>query len=117
MRRPPALDEPDARGLVIFAHGDPRFGSSGGKRDGFTAYRAALRNHAQALGKPMLLVHGDGHRFRIDQPLRDSRTRERLANFTRLEVFGSPTVHWVRINVGMEGAPFFSISPGGEGPS
>ena len=109
--------KPDVRGLVIFAHGEPRFGSGGGKRDGFTAYRAALRNHAQALGKPMLLVHGDGHRFRIDQPLRDSRTRKRLANFTRVEVFGTPIVHWVRIDVGMEGAPFFSIAPGGNGLS
>lgn len=106
----------DVRGLVVFAHGEPRFGSSGGKRDGFTAYRAALRDHAQALGKPMLLVHGDGHRFRIDQPLRSARTRERLANFTRLEVYGSPIVHWVRIDVGVEDAPFFSIAPGGNGP-
>jgi hypothetical protein len=106
----------DMRGLVVFSHGDPRFGSGGGKRDGFTAYRTALRTHAQALGKPMLLVHGDGHRFRVDQPLRDSRTRGRLANFTRLEVYGSPLVHWVRVDVGVEGAPFFSIAPGGNGP-
>ena len=107
---------PGMRGLVVLAHGEPRFGAGIGSADGFAAWRDALRLHATALVKPMLLIHGDGHRFRVDQPLRDPRTRERLANFTRVEVFGSPTVGWVRIDVRPEGERLFAISPGGGAP-
>jgi hypothetical protein len=104
--------EPAIRGLALFAHGDPLFGSPAGRGDGYEAWRQALRLHAAALGKPMLLVHGDGHRFRVDQPLTDPLTFDRLTNFTRVEVFGSPTVNWVRVDVTAESERVFTVSPG-----
>ena len=48
-------------------------------------------------GAPVLFLHGDTHRFRVDRPLhgRDGRVAE---NFTRVECFGFPfTASWVRI--------------------
>jgi hypothetical protein len=107
-----AARAPAIRGLVLFAHADPQFGSQPGRGDGYEAWRQALRLHAAAFGKPMLLVHGDGHRYRVDQPLTDPVTFDRLANFTRVEVFGSPTVNWVRVDVTPEGPRVFSVSPG-----
>jgi hypothetical protein len=107
-----AARAPAIRGLVLFAHADPLFGSQPSRGDGYEAWRQALRLHAAALGKPMLLVHGDGHRYRVDQPLTDPVTFERLSNFTRVEVFGSPTVNWVRIDVMPEGERVFVITPG-----
>jgi hypothetical protein len=104
--------EPAIRGLALFAHGDPLFGSPAGGGDGYEAWRQALRLHAAALGKPMLLVHGDGHRYRVDQPLTDPVTFDRLTNFTRVEVFGSPTVNWVRVDVTPESGRVFAVSPG-----
>jgi len=104
--------EPAIHGLVLFAHADPRFGSPLGSGDGYEAWRQALRLQAAALGKPMLLVHGDGHRYRVDQPLTDPLTFDRLANFTRVEVFGSPQVGWVRVDVRPESAQVFAVSPG-----
>jgi hypothetical protein len=104
--------QPGIRGLALFSHGDPLFGSPAGSGDGYEAWRQALRLHAAALGKPVLFVHGDGHRYRVDQPLTDALTFERLANFTRVEVFGSPTVNWVRVDVTPESPPVFSVSPG-----
>ena len=61
----------------------------------------------------VLLIHGDTHRYRFDQPLTDSRTKQTLSNFTRLEVFGYPLVNWVRVRVGQrDGKVTFSASPG-----
>jgi hypothetical protein len=68
------------------------------------------------LGKPVLYVHGDGHRYRVDQPLRDLLTHDRIATFTRVEVFGSPVVGWVRVSVDPDAASPFAIAPGGEAP-
>ena len=45
----------------------------------------------------MVLAHGDFHNFTIDQPfdLVDSKPRAPL--FTRVQVFGSPNVRWLRV--------------------
>ncbi len=104
--------EPAMRGLVVLAHAEPRFGSPPGRGDGYEAWRQALRLQAATLGKPMLLVHGDGHRYRVDQPLTDPLTFDPLRNFTRVEVFGSPTVNWVRVDVTPESERVFAVSPG-----
>jgi hypothetical protein len=102
----------DVRGLVVFAHADPGFGGRSARVDGYASFREALRTHAAALGKPMLLVHGDGHHYRIDQPLRDRTNGRRLGTFTRVEVFGAPEVDWVRVDVDPENPRLFSIGRG-----
>jgi hypothetical protein len=106
----------DLRGLVVFAHADPAFGGHASRVDGYVRFREALRMHAAALAKPMLLVHGDGHRYRIDQPLRDPVTGRRLETFTRVEVFGAPEVNWVRIDVDPANPRLFSIGRGTTAP-
>lgn len=103
---------PGTRGLVVFAHADPRFGAPARQADGYAGFRDQLREVVAQLGKPVLLVHGDGHRYRVDQPLRDPKTGAVLRNFTRVEVFGSPTVNWVRIEVDPAAERLFAISPG-----
>jgi hypothetical protein len=45
----------------------------------------------------VLLVHGDTHWQRVDQPLRHSETKLPLANFTRAETFGYPVMGWVKV--------------------
>ena len=105
-------EAPDARGLVVFAHADPRFRGAARRVDGYARYREVLRTHAGWLRKPMLLVHGDGHRYRVDQPLRDRAGGQRIAHFTRVEVFGAPEVGWVRVDVDPANPRLFAISPG-----
>lgn len=107
----------DVRGLVVFAHADPSFERPPRRLDGYARFREALQTHAARLGKPLLLVHGDGHRYRVDQPLRDRTTGRRLANFTRVEVFGAPEVGWVRIDVDPANPRLFTISPGTTAPA
>jgi hypothetical protein len=55
----------------------------------------ALKERAAAFGKPVVLVHGDTHVFRIDNPWPD------VPNFTRVETHGlaADAANWVRARV------------------
>lgn len=57
-----------------------------------------LLPRAEAFAKPVLLIHGDSHIFKIDQPFTNGDD-EVIANITRLEVFGDQDVHAVRVTV------------------
>ena len=86
-----------ADALVIAAHADPDF-ERATPRAGFTDWIADLRDAADAFPRPILVLHGDSHRFRADRPLAD-RTGRRYAHVTRVECFGWPfTASWVRID-------------------
>ncbi len=52
----------------------------------------------EEFGKPVLLIHGDSHVFRIDRPFKNSEGNT-LTNLVRLEVFGSSNVHAVKVLV------------------
>jgi hypothetical protein len=83
-----------AGGLVIAFHANPLFHRPSA---GFVAWVDALREAAAAFGGPILLLHGDTHRFRVDRPLTDARGRV-LEHVTRVECFGHPfSSSWVRI--------------------
>ena len=110
-------EPPDILGLVVFAHADPRFGRGARRVDGYTRFREVLRTHAGALGKPLLLVHGDGHRYRVDQPLREGTSGRPVESFTRVEVFGAPELDWVRVEVDPANPRLFAISPGSTAPA
>lgn len=75
---------------------------------GFAEFKAALEEETIDYGKPVVLVHGDSHTFRIDKPV-ISETRP--MNFTRVETFGSPDVHWVRSSVDTRDPEVFSFQP------
>ena len=73
------------KGLVVVMHANPFLTLP---RDGF----ASLRNRLETLGarRPgrIVLVHGDTHLYRDDEPLPGLR---------RVEVWGSPVVAWTRL--------------------
>ena len=69
-----------------------------------------MRNRL-AFPKPVVLVHGDSHYFRIDQPLLGQRSRRRIENFTRVETFGNPDVHWLRVSVDWRDPNVFQFHP------
>jgi hypothetical protein len=52
---------------------------------------------AQRWGKPVLVIHGDSHQFKLDQPF--SLSRQPLSNITRLIVPGASDVRAVKITV------------------
>lgn len=59
---------------------------------------------------PVLLIHGDSHHQRVDQPLKDDvgRTYE---NFTRLKTFGFPDTGWIRVVVDTVAGRFVEFEP------
>ncbi len=82
-------------------------------RRGFGAFLDLLATESASFGGQVLLVNGDTHRHRIDRPLRHPASREPLQNFTRVEVFGSPRINWVRVRVEEDGdRVVFEVSPG-----
>lgn len=66
---------------------------------GSEALRAVLETETIAFGKPVVLVHGDSHFFRIDKPLGRRPNVAAIENFTRVETFGQPNHHWLQVSV------------------
>jgi len=67
-------------------------------RAGLGTY-AVLEEKTVAFVRPVVLAVGDTHVFRVDKPLYSSETGMLIENFTRVEPFGHPYVHWVRVRV------------------
>ena len=76
----------------------PKFAARAGYRDGYAEFRAQLAREAAAFGKPVVIVHGDTHNYRLDKPLKDENGKP-VANVTRLETFGSPGLGWVKVSI------------------
>lgn len=84
---------------VIIIWQDNPFSPSGG-----ALYRR-LRERAVAFGRPVVLVHGDTHNHRIDQPWSDA------PHFTRVETFGtSSSGRWVRATIDPRDPDVFAFS-------
>jgi hypothetical protein len=84
--------------IIIQANPWPERGSTNRVHAGFREFLSALEQETLAFEKPVVLVHGDSHYFRIDKPLY-GRTQRRIENFTRVETFGHPDAHWLRVTV------------------
>lgn len=85
--------------ILIQANPFPERGSTNRVHPGFKPLLDALEEDSVAFARPVVLVHGDSHYFRIDKPLVGSRSKRRIENFTRVETFGHPDVHWLRVTV------------------
>lgn len=79
------------------------------ERDGYALFLDALTAATKAFEGQVLLVHGDTHFFKLDKPLVNA-TRM-LPNFTRLQTFGSPNVHWVKVTVDAATRNVFMVEP------
>ena len=86
-----------APAVMIIWQDDPTDGSS-------PALVAKLRKRAAAFRKPVMLVHGDTHRYKLDNPWRDVR------NLTRLETFPTFTPEWVKIIVNPASPAVFTVA-------
>jgi hypothetical protein len=84
-----------AHAVVVAFHANPHFESAAGSRarEGYDDVVAALEREARAFGKPVLVIHGDTHHYRVDHPLPGT------PNLARMEVLGSPGVGWTRVSV------------------
>jgi hypothetical protein len=83
---------------------------------GFSDLRALLEQEATTFQKPVVLVNGDSHYFRIDNPFRNNATAGQrplpsLENFLRVETFGSPNHHWLHVTVEPDNPNVFTFRP------
>lgn len=78
-------------GLVVFIQANPFFTLP---RDGFASLRDRLAQLGQRMPGRVMLIHGDTHLYRDDEPLPGLR---------RIEVWGSPVVAWLRLAFGRLG--------------
>jgi hypothetical protein len=119
----------NSRGIVILTQANPTPTYAGGRgvapepRAGFNEFWSLLQDETIAFGKPVLLVHGDTHYFRVDYPLHSSApecqsgTHDvrpiycRIHNLTRVEVFGAPYHHWVQVTVDPNDPSVFTVRP------
>lgn len=77
---------------------------------GFDDFRDALERELISFSQPVLLIHGDTHIFRVDKPLKHADDRV-IEHFTRLETFGHPDVHWVRVSIDPARSGLFAFTP------
>jgi hypothetical protein len=89
--------EIQAPAVMVIWQDDPVDGSS-------AALVARLRERAAAFGKPVMLVHGDTHQYKLDNPWRDT------PNLTRLETFPTFTPEWVKVIVDPASQAVFTVA-------
>ena len=78
--------------------------------DAFPDYVNALRDASLAFSGQVVLVHGDSHYYKVDQPISTSAGGV-VANFTRLETYGSRNNHWVAVTIDASNPRVFSFEP------
>ena len=94
----------------------PPFSGTPQDPSGITDLRGELQKETAAFGKPVVLVHGDSHFFRIDKPfcprpVRGAPVTPGVENFTRVETFGTPYHHWIHVTVDADDPAVFTFHP------
>ena len=99
-------------GIVIIMQANPDIEdfSAGRPRRGYYELLMQLLTETKRFDGQVLLVHGDSHFHRVDTPLREP-SGQRVANFTRLETWGSPFMGWVKVEVTPGEKPLFRFWP------
>ncbi len=107
-----------AKGLVVVIQANPGFDLSETwpldettlpEYSGYRQWMSALVAQTEGFGGQVLLVHGDDHFFKVDKPLYSPN--KMLKNFTRVQTFGSPSNHWVKVTVDTATPHVFAIQP------
>jgi hypothetical protein len=99
------------RAVMIIIQANPLFDKmpEDKARAGFNDFLRVLEEETLRFKKPVVLVHGDTHYFRIDKPLVGTQSKRRVENFTRVETFGNPDAHWLRVRVDWKDPNVFSF--------
>ena len=102
-------NKPKSDGVVLFMQADTWPGSS---TDGFSAIIQRMAALALDYGKPVLVIQGDTHVYRTDQPLLTGDAvhgvTQPVPNLTRIVVQGETTSEWLKLRVDPRGPTLFS---------
>lgn len=97
-----------ALGVVLFFHANPQWDQPWWDPSGFDAFRQTLLERTTRFARPVLVVHGDTHNFRIDKPVHTDG--DLIETLTRLEVFGPPDVGAIEVTVDPSTPGLFTFS-------
>ncbi len=102
-----------APGVALFFQADPFASDRGaaGYAEGFETFLKTIEEEARAFAKPVLLVHADEHRYRLDVGVRFEAKSAPLPNVTRLETFGALNMHAVLVTVDPASTAVFLTAP------
>lgn len=116
-----------AAGVMFVIQGDPVFdfpetesvderttaSTTLAPHDGYDNFIAALLSETKAFTGQVVLVHGDSHFYKVDKPmmLQSIKREDMVKNFTRVETFGSPSNHWIKVTVSPTNANVFTFEP------
>jgi hypothetical protein len=107
-----------AKGIVIAFQADPGFDlpetedqdeSKEAKFKGYRKFMDTVVAETEKFAGQVLLVHGDTHFFKVDMPLYSPT--KLLPNLTRVQTFGSPSMHWVHVTVDSKRPELFTVRP------
>jgi len=110
--------EKKAPGIVLSWQGEPGFDipeteeideRADPKVSGYTNFLNALVAETEKYAGQVLIVNGDVHAFKVDKPLYGPE--KVLPNLTRIQTFGSPLIHWVKVKVEPNTPEVFTIQP------
>jgi hypothetical protein len=98
--------------VVLMMQANP-WAVTGPQRHAYVPLLESILSETLRFRGEVVLIHGDTHRYRVDRPLLHPETRKPVRNFLRIEVFGSPSVNWVRVKVeNANGRVRFEATPG-----
>lgn len=84
----------NAAGVALFFQAEPlKSLNNTGRESGFSGFLGTIEAEAKAFAKPVLLVHADEHRYRLEHAPKLRRDGEPVQNVTRLETFGAKDIH------------------------
>lgn len=93
----------NAAAMVIFFHADPHIEGNYDEQLGFRPFINQLVKQAKAFNKPVLIIHGDSHHFRVDTPFTDHTKPWPVAHdITRIITNGDPMISATIINITSE---------------
>ncbi len=100
-------------GLMIVIQANPEFEAASAQhtKPGYADFLQQLRDETTAFVGQVVLVHGDSHLQKIDQPLLDAAAKEVVKNFTRVETYGYPFMGWIKATVDVSDPKVFKFSP------
>jgi hypothetical protein len=99
---------------IIFAYQADMFYKPSQLTSSDSGYRETLESlisKSEIFNKPVLLIHGDTHRLKIDQPLHRRNQKKVLENVLRLQVMGADQVQAVEVQVNPAQEQPFSFRP------
>jgi hypothetical protein len=105
----------NAPGIALFFQAEPINALANFERDGrpsgFVQFLTTIDAEARSFAKPVLLVHADEHRYRLEPRAKLLPNGSALENVTRLETYGANDIHAVLVVVDPDSPQVFQPGP------